>query len=76
MSVAIDGGIYILKRDLSLVKLFVSPKYRLESIILNNLPKNYDREDDNENISIYTANNLNYFYILLGNRVLVFEPNT
>ncbi len=76
LSVAIDGGIYILKRDLSLVKLFVSPKYRLESIILNNLPKNYDREDDNENISIYTANNLNYFYILLGNRVLVFEPNT
>ena len=76
LSVAIDGGIYILKRDLSLVKLFVSPKYRLETITLNGLPKNYDREDDAQKIAIYTANNLNYFYMILGNKVLIFQPNT
>jgi len=76
LGLAIDGGIYILKRDLSLVKLFVSPRYRLETITLNGLPKNYDREDESKKISIYTANNLNYFYMLLENRVLVFEPNT
>lgn len=76
LGMAIDGGIYILKTDLSIVKLFVSPQYRLETITLNSLPKNYDRVDDTQKISIYTANNLNYFYMLLENRVLVFQPNT
>lgn len=76
LSMAIDGGIYILKKDLSLAKLFVSPKYRLETITLNGLPKNYDREWDDSRVFIYTANNLNYFYMLLNNRVLVFQPNT
>ena len=76
LSMAIDWGIYILKKDLSLVKLFVSPKYRLESIVLNKLPKNYNRENKDTEVSIYTAKNLNYFYMLLDNRVLIFQPNT
>lgn len=76
LDIAIDWGIYILKNDLSLVKLFVSPKYRLETITLNQLPRNYERESIGDKVSIYTANNLNYFYMLLNNRVLIFQPNT
>lgn len=76
LSLAIDGGIYILKQDLSIVKLFVSPQYRLESITLNQLPKNYDRQDDTQKVSLHAAANLNYVYMLLDNRLLIFQPNT
>ncbi len=76
LSLAIDGGIYILKEDLSILKLFVSPQYRLETMALYKTPKNYVREDEWAQVSIYTAANLNYFYMLLDNRVLAFKPNT
>jgi len=77
LSIAIDGGIYILKKDLSVVKLFRSPSYRLESLVINNLPKNYDLEEWNENnVQIKARNNLNYVYMYLNNKVLIFKPNT
>ncbi len=78
LSLAVDGGIYILKQDGSMVKLFRSPEYRLESMVLNNLPKNYEFKDiDLQNPpQIKTALNLKYVYMLLKNRVLVFEPNS
>ena len=77
LDVAIDGGIYILKKDLSVVKLFRSPTYRLESLILNNLPKNYDIDEGKEDIiQIKARNNLNYVYIFLNNKILIFKPNT
>ena len=75
LSIWIDWWIYILKKDLSLIKLFKDPKYRLESIILNNLPKNYNLESSSR-IEIKTSNNLNYVYFLLNNKIWVFEPNT
>jgi len=78
LSLAIDGGIYILKLDGSVVKLFRSPQYRLESLVLNNLPKNYsfDSLDSNKLPSIRARINLSYVYMLLDNRILVFQPNT
>ena len=77
LDVAIDGGIYILKKDLSVVKLFRSPTYRLESLILNNLPKNYDIEEWKQSLTqIKARNNLNYVYIFLNNKILIFKPNT
>ena len=41
----IDGGIYILKKDMSMIKFFASPTYRLQSLIINKLPKNYERKE-------------------------------
>jgi len=77
LSVAVDGWIYILKDDLTLLKLFRSPAYRLESLILNNLPKNYDIEEGNEDtVQIKARNDLNYVYIFLNNKILIFKPNT
>ncbi|PIE85085.1 hypothetical protein CSA08_04040 [Candidatus Gracilibacteria bacterium] len=73
-SIAIDGGIYILKNDLSMLKFFASPKYRIEKLILNKLPKNYNVEVDN-NIEIKTRANLNYVYMLLNNKIFIFKPN-
>lgn len=78
LSLAIDGWIYILKLDGSVVKLFRSPQYRLESLVLNNLPKNYnfDSLDSSKLPSLRARANLSYVYMLLDSRILVFEPNT
>ncbi|MDD2907945.1 MAG: hypothetical protein PHH98_04860 [Candidatus Gracilibacteria bacterium] len=74
LSVAIDGGFYMLKKDLSIVKFFSSP-YRLESIIINKLPKNYTLEEG-KNAQIIARANLNYVYLLLNNKIWIFKPNT
>lgn len=76
LAVGIDGWIYMLKDNLTLYKVFASPKYRLESIILNKLPKNYDIEWNVENIKIKTRWELSYFYMLLNDKIWVFQPNT
>jgi len=78
LSLAIDGWIYILKLDGSMLKLFRSPKYRLESLVLNKLPKNYDFSsiDSGSIPSLQTKANLKYVYLLLNNRIMVFKPNT
>lgn len=73
-SLWIDGGIYILKDDGKLFKFFSSPKYRLENIILNKLPQNYNISGNN--VKLMVRNNLNYFYMYLNNKVWIFEPNT
>lgn len=74
-SIAIDGWVYILKNDLSLVKLFTSPKYKIESIVLNKLPKNYKTMNPT-NATIITKDNLNYIYMLIDNTIFVFEPSS
>lgn len=76
-SLAIDGGIYILKSDGTMVKLFREPKYRLESIVLNKLPKNYNFSNTTQPFpSLQARADLKYVYMLFDNKVLVFKPNT
>lgn len=74
-TIAIDGWVYILKNDLSMLKLFVSPKYSLQSITLNKLPKNYLWISP-INSSIITRDDLNYIYVYINNTIFIFEPNT
>lgn len=76
LSIGIDGGIYILKNDLKLYKFFRSPKYRLESIVLNKLPKNYAIENNNTHVKIITKPTLNNIYFHLNNKIWIFKPNT
>ena len=77
-SLAIDGGIYILKSDGTIVKLYREPKYRLENIVLNKLPKNYAFQARSSSIipSLQAAADLKYVYMWLDHKVLVFKPNT
>ncbi len=75
-SVWIDGWIYMLNKDLKLYKFFRSPRYRLESIVLNKLPKNYQIENNNTNVKIIAKANLNYVYLYLNNKIWIFQPNT
>lgn len=76
LTIGIDGWVYVLKSDLSLYKVFWSPKYRVESILLNKLPKNYNLEGSPENVKIKTRADLSYVYFLLNDKIWVFQPNT
>jgi hypothetical protein len=71
---SIDGWFYILKEDLSMIKFFSNP-YRVESLSLNKLPRNYTY-DQSSNIFLYTRANLSYVYMLMNNKIWIFEPNT
>lgn len=74
VSIWIDGGIYILNNEWKMFKLYSAPKYRLEWLLLNSLPQNYNIW--NQKVSMYVRNNLNYVYLLLWSKIFVFEPNT
>ena len=74
-AIAVDGGIYILKSDGSMLKLFRSPSYRLESLALNKLPKNYSITDT-QRVQLAARIDLNYVYLLVDNRLMVFKPNS
>lgn len=76
LSIAIDGGFYILRNDLVVQKFFASPEYEMAGISLNNLPKNYKIEDENAKVEIKTRSDLNYVYMLLNNKIFVFQPNS
>lgn len=76
LDIAIDWWIYILKDDLTIVKFFKSPEYKLESLILNKLPDNYNRVEWENNIKLKSWSKLSYLYMLLNNKILIFKPNT
>lgn len=76
LDIAIDGWFYILKKDLSFVKFFSSPAYRLESLSANNLPENYKINNSEAPLKIKTRQDLNYVYMLLDNKIYVFKPNS
>jgi hypothetical protein len=59
-----------------MVKLFKTPEYRLENMMLNKLPKNYDLNSSGDTIKMKTRQDLNYLYILLDERILIFKPNS
>ncbi|MDD3301941.1 MAG: hypothetical protein PHN31_00155 [Candidatus Gracilibacteria bacterium] len=76
IDIGIDGGIYLLKGDLSMVKLFNSPSYRLEALVLNKLPKNYDIEKGTSSPRILVGSKLKYVYLFLNNKVWIFKTNS
>lgn len=73
----IDGWIYILKDDGMFLKFFSNP-YRIESLTLNRLPRNYiSLVTDLENkVDMSASTSYNHVYVLIWSRLFVFEPNT
>jgi hypothetical protein len=45
-------------------------------IIMNNLPKNYKQEQPDWKTELKARADLNYIYILLNNKIFVFQPNS
>lgn len=74
--VAIDGWFYILKDNLEFLKFFSWNQYRLDSLVINKLPNNYKIETWSESPIIKTRQDLNYVYMLLNNKIFIFEPNS
>lgn len=74
LAMSIDGGFYLLKEDLSMLKFYSNP-YRLESMFLNNLPKNYNY-DGKSPVYLYTRSDLTYMYLFMNNKIWIFQPNT
>lgn len=59
-----------------MIKAFSSPKYRLEKLIINKLPKNYAVEGNENDVELKIRQELSYVYLLLNNKIWVFKPNT
>jgi hypothetical protein len=75
LSIAIDWGVYILKKDLSIIKFFSKP-YRLEKIVINKLPENYKVESKGSIIDLKSRADLNYVYLLMNNKIWIFKTNS
>ncbi len=73
---AIDGWFYIIKQDLTIDKIFTSPSYNRRSIVINWLSQDYSLENVNIPPKMFIAQNLNYFYILLNNKIWILEPDS
>ncbi|EKE28757.1 MAG: hypothetical protein ACD_3C00018G0006 [uncultured bacterium (gcode 4)] len=72
---AIDGGFYILKKDLAVDKFFTTPDYIKRSILVNNI-KNIDYSNKSwKSPMLYVGQNLNYVYFLLDNKIWIFEAD-
>lgn len=74
-SMWIDGWFYLLKEDLTVVKFFSNP-YRIESLMLNKLPKNYTLEEWKRVEIKARSSKQNYIYILLNDKIWIFKPNS
>ena len=77
LDLVVDGGFYLLGRDLTLSRMATSPTYTRRSIIINSLPKDeYSILDGTSAPRLLLGNNGYYVYMLLNNRIWVFEPNS
>jgi hypothetical protein len=76
LDVALDGGFYILKKDLTLDKVFTVPSYSERSIVLNGLPDDYSLSSDTDLPKLSIFPNANYLYLVLGNRIWIFDPDS
>ena len=74
LAMAIDGGFYVLKEDLTMIKFFSNP-YRIESLFLNGLPANYEY-DEKSPVFLITRPDLSYIYLYMNKKIWIFEPNT
>ncbi len=76
-SIGIDGWIYLLKDDWMFLKFFREP-YRVQSLTLNRLPRNYIPlvTDPSNRVDMIASASYRHVYVLIGTRLFVFEPNS
>lgn len=72
----LDGGFYAVRDDLMMDKVFTVPDYSERSLMLNGLPDDYSLASANEIPKFYAFANANYVYLILSNRIWVFEPDS
>jgi len=73
---AIDGWFYVFKKDLSIDKFFTTPSYNNKSIVINWIKNTTYENKSNITPKIIVWQNLNYIYILMDNKIWIFEPDS
>ncbi len=71
----IDWWIYLLKNDLSISKVFRSPSFRVQNLVLNKFPKIYSIEKWTSAPRIITWAKLKYVYLYLNNKIRVLRTD-
>jgi hypothetical protein len=71
----IDGGIYLLKKNFTLVH-FLKKWNIVQSVRLDKLPNNFDLEEENSRIDILTPQKSKFVFFYLNNKIWVFKPNS
>ena len=75
VDIGIDGGFSILRNDQKVTRLISSTNTQT-GIILNKIPGEYTVGKNIKNTKIFTRPDLTYIYILDGNRVWIFLPDS
>lgn len=74
ISMSIDWWFYLVWKDITRIKKFFSDPYRIESLMINKLPKNYVLEEWKK-FQIKSNQKLSYVYMLLNDKIFVFQTN-
>ncbi len=74
LDVGIDGGFYIIKNDQKIIRLLSSNSTQTW-VLLNKIPGEYTIGKNPDSTKIIVRQELNYIYVLDGNRVWIFMPD-
>lgn len=73
---AIDWWFYLFKKDLSIDKFFTTPSYIKKSIVINWIKNTTYINKSDITPKMFVWQNLNYIYILMDNKIWIFEPDS
>ncbi|MDD2693979.1 MAG: hypothetical protein PHY14_03530 [Candidatus Gracilibacteria bacterium] len=75
LDIGIDGGFYILTDEPKIYRMISKDNGSPSGIILNKIPGEYTA-GKNGDVQIVVRSNLNLIYLLSGNRIWIFEPDS
>lgn len=73
--IGIDGGFYILYKNGKIGRYVSSKSQEITFLTLNKIPGVYDI-GNGQNLSFFVRPNLTYIYILSGNKIWIFQPDS
>ena len=76
LDIGIDGGFYILTDEPKIYRMITKDGFSQSGIILNKVPGEYTLGKNEEETHVIVKQNLNFIYILSGNRIWIFEPDS
>ncbi len=74
VDIGIDGGFYLIRNDQKITRIITSTN-TLTGLTINKIPGEYTIGQHQDKTKIILASQLNYIYVLDGNRVWVFLPD-
>ncbi len=76
LDIGIDGGFYILTDEPKIYRMVWREGFTQSGIILNKVPGEYSLHSNESETHIIVRQNLNFIYLLNGNRIWMFEPDS